>query len=78
MSIFEADGNIDKGLLASIGKPVPRKEDKRLITGRGHFTDDFNSPGQVYAAFVRSPYPHAEIVSIDTASAIEMPGVLAV
>lgn len=78
MSIFEADGNIDQGLIASIGKPVPRKEDKRLITGRGHFTDDFNFPSQVYAAFVRSPYPHAEIVSIDTASAIEMPGVLAV
>ena len=50
-----------------IGKPLPRKEDARLITGKGRFTDDFNLDGQAYAAMVRSPYPHARIVAIDAA-----------
>src|SRR5580658_2901844 len=61
-----------------IGKPLPRKEDERLITGHGRFTDDFALPGQTYAAMVRSPYPHARIVSIDAAQAKTMPGVLGV
>ncbi len=78
MAIFEADGSIDEALFVSIGKPVPRKEDGRLLTGRGRFTDDFNTPGQAYAAFVRSPYPHADIAGIDITAAAEMPGVLAV
>jgi carbon-monoxide dehydrogenase large subunit len=39
-----------------IGKPMPRKEDARLITGKGRFTDDFNLDGQTYAAMVRSPF----------------------
>src|SRR5580692_181638 len=61
-----------------IGKPMPRKEDARLITGKGRFTDDFNLDGQSYAVMVRSPYPHARIVAIDTAAAKAMPGVLGV
>jgi len=61
-----------------IGKPLPRKEDERLITGKGRFTDDFSLDGQVYAAMVRSPYPHARIVAIDAARAKAMPGVLGV
>ena len=61
-----------------IGKPMPRKEDARLVTGRGRFTDDFNIDGQAYAAMVRSPYPHARIVAIDAARAKAMPGVLGV
>jgi aerobic carbon-monoxide dehydrogenase large subunit len=61
-----------------IGKPLPRKEDERLVTGRGQFTDDFALPGQTYAAMVRSPYPHARIVRIDTERAKTMPGVLGV
>ena len=48
-----------------IGKPLPRKEDARLITGKGRFTDDFSLDGQAYAVMVRSPYPHARIVAID-------------
>ena len=52
-----------------IGKPMPRKEDERLVTGKGRFSDDFNLDGQAYAAMVRSPYPHARIVAIDTARA---------
>jgi carbon-monoxide dehydrogenase large subunit len=61
-----------------IGKPLPRKEDARLITGKGRFTDDFNLDGQTYAVMVRSPYPHARIVAIDAAAAKKMPGVLGV
>jgi aerobic carbon-monoxide dehydrogenase large subunit len=62
----------------SIGKPLPRKEDERLVTGKGRFTDDFNLDGQVYAAMVRSPHPHARIVAIDSAAAKAMPGVLGI
>jgi carbon-monoxide dehydrogenase large subunit len=61
-----------------IGKPLPRKEDERLVTGRGRFTDDFNLDGQAYAAMVRSPHPHARILGIDAAAAKNMPGVLGV
>ncbi|MDB5599045.1 MAG: coxL2 [Xanthobacteraceae bacterium] len=62
----------------AVGKPLPRKEDLRLVTGKGRFTDDFNMPGQVWASMVRSPYPHARIVAIDVADALGMPGVLGV
>jgi carbon-monoxide dehydrogenase large subunit len=61
-----------------IGKPLPRKEDERLISGKGRFTDDFALDGQAYAAMVRSPHPHARIVAIDAARARAMPGVLGV
>ena len=50
----------------SIGHPIRRKEDARLLTGKGRFTDDFSIDGQTYAAMVRSPHPHARIVRIDT------------
>src|SRR5215468_1385394 len=61
-----------------IGKPLPRKEDERLVTGKGRFTDDFNLDGQVHAAMVRSPHPHARIVAIDVAAAKAMPRVLGI
>src|SRR5487761_661416 len=61
-----------------IGQPLPRHEDARLITGQGRFTDDFNFPGQAYAAMVRSPHAHARIVTIDKQSALTLPGVLGV
>lgn len=61
-----------------IGKPLPRKEDERLVTGNGRFTDDFALPGQAYAAMVRSPHVHARILAVDSAAAKKMPGVLGV
>jgi carbon-monoxide dehydrogenase large subunit len=61
-----------------IGKPIVRKEDARLTTGHGRFSDDFGLPGQAYAVMVRSPHPHARIRGIDSARAAAMPGVLAV
>ena len=62
----------------AIGQPVRRKEDQRLLTGKGRFTDDFSLDGQTYAAMVRSPHAHARIKRIETAKARAMPGVLGV
>src|SRR5205807_9640658 len=56
------------------GQPVRRVEDRRLLTGGGCYSDDFNLPGQVYACFVRSPHAHARIVRIDVARALKGPG----
>jgi carbon-monoxide dehydrogenase large subunit len=61
-----------------IGKSIPRKEDFRLLTGRGRFSDDVNIHGQAYAAFVRSPHAHARITGIEAAAALATSGVLAV
>ena len=61
-----------------IGQPVRRKEDFRLLTGRGCFVDDLAPPGLAHAVFVRSPHAHARIVAIDKAAALAAPGVLAV
>jgi carbon-monoxide dehydrogenase large subunit len=69
---------LDKPAGAGIGQPVRRKEDLRLVTGRGCFTDDVSLPGQAYAVMVRSPHAHARIRDVDTAAALAVPGVLAV
>jgi carbon-monoxide dehydrogenase large subunit len=61
-----------------VGRPLKRKEDPPLITGRGHYTDDHVLPGQLYVAIVRSPEAHATIASIDVSAARERPGVHAV
>ncbi|HWM47991.1 MAG TPA: xanthine dehydrogenase family protein molybdopterin-binding subunit [Xanthobacteraceae bacterium] len=61
-----------------IGAAVRRKEDFRFITGKGQYTDDVSRPGQTYTCFIRSPHAHAKILSIDTAAAAAMPGVVAV
>ncbi len=61
-----------------IGKSVRRSEDKRLITGKGNYVDDIILPHQTYASFVRSPYAHARILSVDTSAARKMPGVVAI
>src|ERR1039457_4103408 len=61
-----------------IGQPMPRHEDARLLIGAGRFTDDFDFPGQTYAAMVRSPHAHARIVAIDKGRGRALPGVLGV
>ena len=61
-----------------IGASVRRKEDHRFLSGRGHYTDDMNRAGQLYAIIKRSDRAHARIVSIDTAAAKAAPGVVAV
>jgi carbon-monoxide dehydrogenase large subunit len=61
-----------------IGQPRPREGTRRLVAGRGSYVDDLNLPGQLHAAFLRSPHAHAEISSIDPADALNLPGVAAV
>jgi aerobic carbon-monoxide dehydrogenase large subunit len=63
---------------AGIGDTVRRKEDLRLLTGCGCYSDDVNLPGQAVAAAVRTPHAHALIRSLDVEAARAMPGVLAV
>src|SRR5690242_4070037 len=55
-----------------------RKEDPRLLRGRGRFTDDVQLPGMLHLAILRSPFAHARVVSVDTSAAEAAPGVKAV
>jgi len=55
-----------------------RREDLRLVTGRGRYTSDWNAAGQVHAVFLRADRPHARIRRLDAARALALPGVLAV
>ncbi|MDM4768196.1 xanthine dehydrogenase family protein molybdopterin-binding subunit [Pelomonas sp. SE-A7] len=61
-----------------IGQSVKRREDARFLTGRGQYTDDIVLPRQTYASFLRSPYAHARIKSLDASAALAAPGVLGV
>ncbi len=61
-----------------IGEPVLRREDQRLITGAGAYSDDFNLPGQAYGYVVRSPHPHARITSMNVSRAAVAPDVVAI
>src|SRR6266849_4078393 len=63
---------------ALVGTRVKRKEDPRLITGAAHYTADIVLPGMRCVAFLRSPYAHARLLGLDTATAASLPGVLAV
>ena len=65
-------------MTSSIGQPLKRKEDPRLITGEARFLDDLTLPGLLHAAILRSPYAHARIKRIDTSKARALPGVAAV
>ncbi|MDP9876275.1 carbon-monoxide dehydrogenase large subunit [Variovorax boronicumulans] len=60
------------------GQAVRRLEDESLLAGAGRYTDDVTLSEQAHLVFLRSPYPHARIVSIDTSAAVGMPGVLRV
>jgi carbon-monoxide dehydrogenase large subunit len=61
-----------------IGANVPRVEDERLLRGQGCFLDDLTFEEGLEAVFVRSPFAHARIVSIDASAALALPGVVAV
>jgi len=62
----------------AIGASMKRREDPRLITGRGTYVDDVKIVGMLHMALVRSPFAHANIKSIDTSAAQDSPGVVAV
>ncbi len=61
-----------------IGSRVKRIEDPKLLVGKGCFLDDIKLENTHHVAFVRSPYAHAKIISIDTSEALKVPGVIAV
>lgn len=69
-----ADGPSTTG----IGAPVPRVEDRRLLTGNGRYSDDISRPDQAYVVMVRSELAHATLKSVAADSARSMPGVLAI
>src|ERR1700746_1605227 len=60
-----------------LGKARLRKEDERLITGQTNWTDNITLPGMLHIAFLRSPYAHARITSVDVSAARNEPGVIA-
>jgi CO/xanthine dehydrogenase Mo-binding subunit len=68
----EGTTTLQKGF---VGQSVPRREDRRLVQGQGVFFDDVKRHGMGYLHFVRSPYAHARIESIDVSAALELPGV---
>ena len=61
-----------------VGASVKRKEDARLVAGRGLYLDDLRLPDLLHLAIVRSPHAHARIKAIDAAAARKMPGVVGV
>ncbi|WP_411146122.1 xanthine dehydrogenase family protein molybdopterin-binding subunit [Streptomyces sp. x-80] len=60
-----------------VGRSVPRREDPRLLTGRGRFVDDIALPGMLHAQFVRSTVAHGVIEAIDLTAVHDVPGVVA-
>ena len=60
------------------GERIKRNEDPRLLTGQGLYVDDVDLPNMLHVAFLRSPYAHARINSIDVSQALERAGVVAV
>jgi len=61
-----------------LGAPVRRREDPRLLTGRGCFVSDVERPRLLHVAFVRSVHAHARLVDVDVARATRAPGVVAI
>src|SRR6058998_3973612 len=66
------EGDVQRGF---IGQSVPRKEDRRLVQGEGVFFDDIKRHEMGFVHFVRSPYAHARIKSVDVSGALELDGV---
>jgi carbon-monoxide dehydrogenase large subunit len=59
------------------GQSLPRREDRRFVTGRGRYLNNLTVPGVLHAVLVRSPFAHARIASVETKRALAMPGVVA-
>ncbi len=64
--------------LQYIGKPARRVDAADKVTGRARYMADYRLPGMLYARCLRSELPHARIVRLDTQSALQVPGVVAV
>lgn len=63
---------------SALGGAVRRREDPRLVTGAGQYTDDVRPAGCLHAVFVRSTLAHARVTNVDVAEAAALPGVIAV
>ena len=61
----------------TMGEPIPRREDPRLVAGDGRYLDDLGA-GALAAAFVRSPHAAARVVDVDVSAALEVDGLVAV
>jgi carbon-monoxide dehydrogenase large subunit len=68
----------DSSSIEWLGERLPRKEDLRLVTGKGKYLADIAMPGTLHAVFVRSEYAHANIIGIDLTEAESLPGVIAI
>src|SRR5216683_824789 len=66
------------GTAGWVGRPMRRREDRALVTGRGRFVDDLAVAGMLHLVLTRSPHAHARIRSLDASAARRMPGVVAV
>ena len=66
---------MNKPTFAYIGQPLKRREDFKLLTGKGRYVDDIKLPGTLHMAVLRSPHAHAVINNIDVAAAKDAPGV---
>ncbi|MGW9339971.1 hypothetical protein ACWGT4_32260, partial [Streptomyces albidoflavus] len=73
----DAASEVASGPDRYFGKPIPRGEDARLLSGNGRYLDDLGHNALI-AAFVRSPHAHARITGIDTDAASELAGVHAI
>src|SRR5439155_23773413 len=58
-----------------VGAPVARVEDPRILRGAGRYVDDIHVPGALHAAFLRSPYAHARLRTVDVSAAQDLAGV---
>src|SRR4030042_1059278 len=58
-----------------IGKRIPRIDGRVKVTGEAKYAADYNLPGMLWCKILRSPYPHARILNIDTGRAERLPGV---
>lgn len=70
--------SVDEPTRQWVGKSIPRKEDPRILAGRGTYVADVQLPGMLHAAVLRTAQPHARIVAIDTTAAEALDGVAAV
>jgi aerobic carbon-monoxide dehydrogenase large subunit len=61
----------------TVGRPLHRKEDARLVTGQTRWTDNITFPGMLYMTVLRSPMAHARITNVDVSAALQQPGVIA-
>lgn len=66
---------VEEEAVQLLGRPLKRKEDPRILSGRSRYVDDIKLPNQLHSAVLRSVYAHARIKGIDTSSALNAPGV---